>query len=894
MALAAYNQELAAPTIDNFAITGNIKDLSMLNQQNRLRKFPHGSLRHLKLGHWTIQSKLQALLLVVSLGSVVVVSGIGWYKTETILKTKIAEQLEGVSTTKAEQFESYFENLTNQVGMLASDGNVVNAMVELNAGFQILDRNFIPPAWDIALNAYYTEHFFPKLEKNLFPEVLNPSVYIPTGQAARYLQYYYIAANPNPVGKKDKLLDAGDGSDYSKAHAKYQQFFAGIIQKFGYYDLFLINHKTGDIVYSYFKETDFATSRLQGFYYQSALAELVRTVQSNPTKGSIQVADFKPYRPSYNAPAAFLATPIYSGSNMIGILAVQIPIEKINNAISRNNNWEVSGLQKTGEAYLVGPDSLMRSTSRFWVEDPKKYQNVLRQMGTDQKTLELMQTFNTTIGLQKVNAPAVQAALEGQKGMMVTRNYRGEEVLSSYSPLKLNGLNWAILAEMEVGEAYSPLYRLQVILLIAAAIFLLLTAFLGAVAAKMFTIPLRRLTDSARKLSAGELNAEVDVKSQDEFGELATEFKQVANKLQQVEEQLENKKQENEILLQNILPRAIAERRKQGETNIADSFKQVTILNAHLAGISELNKRLSPQEMAELLTKLFDEFDDSAERYGIERQKSLSTDYMAVCGLTEAKFDRSKRTVDFALGMIDIVHRLNVNYHSALALRIAIHEGAVTAGIVGTERFGYSIWGETAYIASSLQSKADLNYILLTRNVYERLADSYTFIQNPVANIQGLGEIETWTLVTTIKLVPTQVELVQSSFNKVKPIADKAAELFYQRLFELSPSLRPLFKGNLKEQERKLMATLALAVEGLRQPGQIIRVVQDLGRRHAGYGVKAEYYDIVGEALLWALAQGLGAEFTTPVRRAWEEAYTFLSEIMKDAAAEMELEKISV
>lgn len=866
----------------------------MLNSQNRLRKFRDGSPGNLKLGDWTIQSKLQALLLGVSLGSVVVVSGIGWYQTQAILKSKIAEQLEGISSTKAEQFESYFENLNNQVGMLAADGNVVNAMVELNGGFRSLESSLIPPERDTALDAYYTEQFFPRLKKNLSPEELNPSVYRPTGQAARYLQYYYIASNPNPVGKKDKLLDAGDGSNYSKAHAKYQKFFEGIIQKFGYYDLFLINPKTGDIVYSYFKETDFATSRLQGFYSQSSLADLVRTVQSNPTPGSIQVADFKPYRPSYNAPAAFLATPIYSGSNMIGILAVQIPIEKMNNAISRNNNWQGSGLQKTGEAYLVGPDSLMRSTSRFWVEDPKKYQNVVRYTGTDQRTLQLMETFKTTIGLQKINSKAAQAALEGKQGMMVTRNYRGAEVLSSYTPLKLNGLNWAILAEMEVGEAYRPLYRLQAILLIAAAIFLLVTAFLAAVAARIFTIPLHRLTDSARKLSAGELDTDVDVKSLDEFGELATEFKQVANKLRQSEEELEINRQENDILLQNILPRAIAERRKQGELLIADNFKQITILNAHLAGIAELNKRLSPQEMTQLLTKLFDEFDDSAERYGLERQNTLSTSYMAVCGLSEARFDHSKRTVDFALVMIDIIHRLNVNYNSALALRIAIHAGPVTAGVVGTDRFGYSIWGETAYIASSLQSHADLNYILVTRSVYERIADSYTFIQHPGVKIQGLGEVETWTLVTTRKLVLTQVELVQSSFEKVKPIADKVAELFYQRLFELEPSFRPLFKGDMKQQERMLMATLALAVEGLRQPGQIIPAVQDLGRRHAGYGVKDEYYDIVGQALLWTLAQGLGVEFTTPVRKAWEEAYTFLSEIMKEAAAELELEKIGV
>ncbi|BAZ27646.1 adenylate/guanylate cyclase with integral membrane sensor [Cylindrospermum sp. NIES-4074] len=867
----------------------------MLNLQNRFHKFRNGSLSNLKLGDWTIKSKLQALLLGVSLGSVVVVSGIGWYQTQATLRSKIADQLAGISSTKAEQFESYFENLNDQVGMLAADSNVVKAMVDLNGGFRNLDRNsIIPPEWDTAIDAYYSEQFFPLLKKNLSTEELNPSVYRPTGQASRYLQYHYLASNPNPLGKKDKLLDAGDGSNYTKAHAKYQKFFAGIVQKFGYYDLFLINHKTGDLVYSYFKETDFATNQLQGVYSQTALSDLVRTVQTNPTKGSIQVADFKPYRPSYDAPTAFVATPIYSGSNMIGILAVQVPVDKINQAISRNNNWFGSGLGKTGEAYLVGPDFLMRSTSRFWVEDPKKYQDVVRYTGTDNRTLQLMENFNTTISLQKIKSPAAQAALEGQQGMMVTRNYRGAEVLSSYAPLKLNGLNWAILAEMEVGEAYRPLYTLQVILLIAAVIFLLGMAYLAAIAARIFTAPLRRLTESARKLVAGELDVEVEVNSQDEFGELATELKEVANKLRTTEEQLEIKKQENNLLLQNILPSAIAERRKQGELLIADSFKQITILNAHVAGIAELNKRMSPTEVTQLLTQLFNEFDKTAELYGMERQNSTSTSYMATCGLTQARFDHSKRTVDFALAMLDIIQRMDKSHNSAFGLRIGIHAGPVTAGVVGTQRLEYVIWGETAYLANRLQTQAELNYILITRSVYERVADSFTFMQNPSVKVQSLGEVETWTLVTTRKLVPSQVDLVQSSFAKVKPIADKAAELFYNRLFELEPSFRPLFKGDMKQQERKLMDTLALAVEGLRQPDKIIPAVQNLGRYHAGFGVKAEYYDIVGEALLWTLAQGLGEGFTMPVQEAWVEAYTFLSEIMKEAAAELELEKIGV
>lgn len=130
------------------------------------------------------------------------------------------------------------------------------------------------------------------------------------------------------------------------------------------------------------------------------------------------------------------------------------------------------------------------------------------------------------------------------------------------------------------------------------------------------------------------------------------------------------------------------------------------------------------------------------------------------------------------------------------------------------------------------------------------------------------------------------IKLVQDSFRKVSPISDHAAALFYARLFELDPSLRPLFKTNLHEQGRKLMLMLATAVNSLGDLESLVPAVQSLGRRHAGYGVKDAHYDTVGEALLWTLRQGLGEDFQPPVREAWTQAYTLLASAMKEAAKE--------
>lgn len=134
-------------------------------------------------------------------------------------------------------------------------------------------------------------------------------------------------------------------------------------------------------------------------------------------------------------------------------------------------------------------------------------------------------------------------------------------------------------------------------------------------------------------------------------------------------------------------------------------------------------------------------------------------------------------------------------------------------------------------------------------------------------------------------MTPKQIGLIKITWEKVFPIADKAAELFYGKLFELDPNLKPLFSGDMVEQGKKLMSTINLVVEGLENLEELVPAVQDLGIRHVGYGVKDEHYDTVAEALLWTLGQGLGDDFTDEVKDAWTAAYVVLATTMKDAAA---------
>ena len=134
-------------------------------------------------------------------------------------------------------------------------------------------------------------------------------------------------------------------------------------------------------------------------------------------------------------------------------------------------------------------------------------------------------------------------------------------------------------------------------------------------------------------------------------------------------------------------------------------------------------------------------------------------------------------------------------------------------------------------------------------------------------------------------MTPEQVSMVQESFKKVAPIASTAADLFYDRLFEIAPDVRVMFPDDLREQKKKLIGMLGIAVSNLHQLDTIIPAVENLAKRHVGYGVKPEHFQPVGAALLWTLEQGLGADFTPPLKKAWTDTYLTLSGIMEDTVA---------
>jgi len=706
-----------------------------------------------KFNWLSIKSKLIVMLLTVSSSSILVTAYLGYQSGKSNLTDRVFNQLTSVRASKAYQIESYFKTIRNHVQTLSNDLSTASAIAEFTNAYRQLENVPLPNDASPKIRAYYQNEFLPKLAKTeQGSPVLNS--FLPESIASNYLQYHYIANNANPLGKKQLLDRANDISEYSRIHQRYHPIFRNIIEKFGYYDLFLIDPE-GRIVYTVYKETDFATSLTIGAYNESNLARLFASIRRSKEKDYAKIIDLESYAPSYGAPAAFIAAPIYSQDKFIGVLAVQAPVDEINNVMTGNRKWEGDGLGKSGETYLVGQDYLMRSISRFLIETPEEYIQTLLKLGVDQKTINRIRKYNTSVLAQVVRTPAVEESLMGKQGLKLIRDYRDIPVLSSYAPLQIEGLKWAILSEIDLAEAYAPIYDFERQLLISATLLMLLVIFLAMAMASLFVKPINQLIENARKVAGGQLDAIAILESQDEFGELAQSFNLMVSSLRDQTDLVEEKNRENEQLLLSIFPAAIAKRLKQGEKNIAESASNVTVLFSDLTGFSKLSDSLTAYEIVSILNDLVTSFDETAERYGMEKIKTIGDSYMAVCGLSVPYLDHDKRSIDFGLEMQAIVRRFSQERGFHLNISLGINSGDIVAGIVGRNKFIYDVWGDTINIASALKNACPEGTIIVSQEIYNRLCDLYKFIPMASKVEHGAILLQAWQLTLNSEQIKT-------------------------------------------------------------------------------------------------------------------------------------------
>lgn len=464
----------------------------------------------------SLAKKQIVILLIVGLIPMIVVAIMAQQTATRELSAQSYRQLESVREIKAASIENYFERIQLQLLDIANKRETASALNAFSRSFfTMAKRDGFESPEDLQrikdeLRQYYTIDYAQEYQNRNDDQRVDAQPLIdglsPEAIAA---QYTYIYKNANPLGEKH-LLDTGEGkANYHRMHSRYHDNFRSFLESFGFYDIFLVEPEKGHIVYSVFKELDYGTSLLTGPYANTNFAEAFREAK-NLKKGEFILKDFKPYRPSYDAPASFIAAPVYSDEKLRGVLIFQMPLETINTVMGQRD-----GMGETGESYLVGEDLLMRSDSYL---DPV-YHSVLGSFRNPDKG--------------SVHTEATQRAFDGEKGTDIIIDYNGNPVLSAYSTIEIgSGIKWAVLAEIDESEAFAGVTALRTKLLMIGVFGLIMIAAFAWFISRLLSAPIIQLANTIQKVGKeGEFNLHLDNEYQDEVGQTSRAFQELLNNL---------------------------------------------------------------------------------------------------------------------------------------------------------------------------------------------------------------------------------------------------------------------------------------------------------------------------------------------------------------------------
>ena len=394
-------------------------------------------------------NRLLLSLLAVSLVPMALLGLLSQQASSTALKEQAFKQLETVNTITGQSVERYFATLEDELRVLSEDRMIVAAIREFTAGLAsvLADDGVDDKGVALArrsLEGFYAGEFATAFRKAAGTEPDVRPFVAALEDASVWLQDLYLRGNDSPLGQKARLDAAADESAYTKAHAIYHPILRNLQEKYGLYDLFLVDATSGTIVYSVGKEIDFAASLRTGPIAGTNLGRCVQEALAAGTRDTVSFSQFDRYLPSLMQPASFVAAPVFDGRALVGVVAFQVPLDRVGRIIG-----ETTGMGRTGETYAVGSDRLFRTESRFAAD-----------LGVGSTVL------NPDL---KVDTPAVRAALDqGTAGTALGVDYRGTPVLASWRPVTIHAdtaggrgaVRWALISEIDRAEVLAPVNRL--------------------------------------------------------------------------------------------------------------------------------------------------------------------------------------------------------------------------------------------------------------------------------------------------------------------------------------------------------------------------------------------------------------------------------------------------
>ncbi len=474
-----------------------------------------------------IKVKLILVFLVIAVVPAIVASvfigKIAYDRGSLAIEHKVAANLQSQREVKSTEIEDYVRQLKQLLVSQAKSPWTRQAAIDFRAAFAQTVSSSIDFEFP-ELDEFYREQFGQVYRDGNGVSPDHERIFGDLSRAAKILQTTYIASNAHPLGSKDKLTAGNLNTAYDGVHKRYHGSFRELLGAFELYDVFIVEPNAGHVVYSTYKEVDFATSLSSGPHAQSGLAEAFRQAVSL-AEGHNKLTDFAPYTPSFEAAAAFISSPIYQSGDLVGVLIFQMPLDRINRLMTYDGHWKDSGMGDSGETYLIGDDKLLRSSSRFQLEDSANFVAALKAAGMDAQMIDNFSRGGSAVGKLPIETRAAELALRGESGIVTQQDYRGESVVSAYAPLDVVGVRWAILSEQDAAEAYQAVEDLATQVLWWAVVITLVcvvvAALIGLAVAKNIADPIVAISDEVAQIAESrDLTSQVALLGDEELKSL--------------------------------------------------------------------------------------------------------------------------------------------------------------------------------------------------------------------------------------------------------------------------------------------------------------------------------------------------------------------------------------
>ncbi len=674
-------------------------------------------------------TRLAASVVAISLISLVVATIVGITTGEDLSDDLNDDRLRATVESSVWDVSVQLRGYERTTASLASSLQAAAAVEAFGEAFSELrtsvDEDEYLEEFDQLIAAYREEYLAPLQDAGRDVQLRDITSSSP---AAAYLQYEY-AIDIGAATRAATVDDANDGSAWTDVHRRVHPVYRDVVNRLDLVDLYLVD-ASGSVLYTVNKRPDLGSNLRTGPYSGSVVANTFRRAVNNPDLGSV-TSDLGFYDAIPGVPIGVVGSPIRDGGRVVGVLMVSYGAPTLTDLVTADETYEAAGLPETGDVYVIGSDGITRTDPRPYLEDPTAYLDAAEAAGrltADERNL--IEAIDTTVLTQPAAEETLDAGLEGNVNVRDASSIDGAPVLSVTAPVASESVEWFVVAEINADAAQGRLDDFQELLIVGAAVFVVLLAFLAVAWANAIVRPVRHISERISRGGRREGPIEVPPQTPVEIQQLAGRLAVMKDALTSQQAQIATARNERLELLNSMLPPSVAARIATGDVRSLEQAPAASVVVVVVLGLADLVRAAHGHQDRELVDRLLAELDDLALERGLDRIKVVGDAYFAACGHDRQYVDHSPRAVGFA---IDAMHALRaLQTEVPLDLAVGIHSGPVTTGMAGGASLVYDVWGPTVSGAHRLARLARAGQILVSAESRGLLPDAIS--TEPIGN----------------------------------------------------------------------------------------------------------------------------------------------------------------